>query len=359
MNETSDKFPIADLAFDVITNTDKAAAVDRLYAYFEEHGVAGVAAMVSADNDLRHPYNWRVLDSLYIRSRKALMENITWAYGPSKILFTFNIYRNGLRQYPIVGKTFVDFGCGALHPYNISTLFYLNGARRCYAIDMASIEDTTSAARSLHELLIDCLSEPTKWLLSGSDKRSFVQRILQFDMEALSKGDLEAGVGQAPIEHHVDRIENILTKPKSIDVMVSATVVEHIHDLEDVARHWHRIMSNDSVSYHNVDYTDHRIHVDPTKNYWSFMVEGDDIPDDGDINKLRNSEVTKIFRDVGFNVDLDPLLVQPPPPEVLNNLAPRYRGLSKHDLEMVSAGFRMTKNGKPVNSVKNIFRRRR
>jgi hypothetical protein len=223
----------------------------------------------------------------------------------------------------------------------MSTLFWLNGAGRCIAIDMAGLQDQSAAASSLGQLLHDCRNDVPKWLMPGSSPEIFLDRLAQLDTSHLEAGRLYQCVSRAPLVHIVGRIEEALRESGSVDIVVSATVLEHVADLSGVVSHFKKLLSRDGAMYHNIDYSDHGVHVDSSLNYWSFMTEGHEVPDikdGGDINKLRNSEVEKIFRDAGFALDMDPLFRQTPPEQVVHSLLPQYRRQSKDDLELVSTG---------------------
>lgn len=247
---------------------------------------------------------------------------------PDKTHFTFAFYRDGLRGFDVRGKTVLDFGAGALHPLDMSLIFWLNGAERCIGLDQRPIENPAAAIKSHVALIQDCRRNHTRWLLPNTDLSAFKDRLARVD--------------EAAIEHMVGDVASL--PPYSVDVVVSATVLEHVADLDGLAMTFRRLLKPGGVMYHNVDYTDHGVHVDPSLNYWSFMTEGHEVPDikdGGDINKLRNSEVETIFRGAGFTLECDRLFVLEPPPEVWANLLPQYRHVSGDDMRIVSSGLHM------------------
>ncbi len=265
---------------------------------------------------------------------------------PTATYSALNFYRRGLRGFSVLGKTVLDFGCGAVHPFDMSTVFWLNGAASCLAIDMRGLESERVAANTLADHIDEFRAAPDRWLIPGSSMGTFLQRLDGFDVNALRAGRLYGAIGSAALTHLIGRVQNAIAAPGSIDIVVSNTVIEHVADLGDVARHLRTLLSRDGVMYHIVDYTDHGIHGDPKLNYWSFMTEGHEVPDiaaGGDMNKLRNSEVEAIFREAGLIVSMDPLIRQTPPDSVLYNLLPKYQTMSPDDLELVTTGLRLTR----------------
>jgi hypothetical protein len=244
--------------------------------------------------------------------------------------FTFDLYRNGLRGFRANGKTFLDFGCGALRPLEISTVFWLNGAARCIAVDQKPALNPEASEESLSALMDACHADPKRWLLPGSSETLFRERVA-------------AGLNNARIKHVIGDVEATITAKGSVDAIVSSTVLEHVAKsrIRRLFRHFRFVLSSRGVMYHNVDYTDHGIHADPTLNYWSFMTDGHAIPEieaGGDINKLRDSAMNQLFRDCGFRIEVDPLFCLSPPAHVLSALTREYRDISQRDLEWISTG---------------------
>lgn len=257
----------------------------------------------------------------------------------------FAFYRRGMRGRQLNGKTVMDFGCGAICPFDMSSLFWLNGAARCVAVDMAGVANLPAAARSLFDLLTACKADPAPFLWTGVDASDFLRRIDAFDLDRLGAGEFYRGIKDATLVHAIGRIEHLPFARASFDMVFSNTVIEHVMNLPSVAARFAFLLSPYGAMYHVVDYTDHGIHIDPALNYWSFLTEGHEIPDiedGGDMNKLRNSEVEAIFRAGGFNVQMDPLIRQTPPAEVVQTLLPQYRAMSKDDLELVTTGLLLT-----------------
>lgn len=259
---------------------------------------------------------------------------------PDRTAYTLGLYRTGLRNTSLRGKTTIDLGCGELRPLELSALFYLNGANLCIAVDQAPTTDEHASAVSLAAILDRCKASTQDWLWGDQTVFGFRQRMRKFDLEALRAGDLGRGVSATPLIHAVGDVCNLLT---GADVVVSSTVLEHISraDLTRILAHFRRVLKPGGVMYHNVDYTDHGVHADPTLNYWSFMTEGHavaDIEDGGNINKLRNSQVNAMFEEAGFEIEVDPLLRITPPDHVLETLTEEWRELSIDDMELVSTG---------------------
>lgn len=95
-----------------------------------------------------------------------------------------------------------------------------------------------------------------------------------------------------------------------VDLVLSNSVLEHVHDLSEVARELDRITTRPSVQYHTVDFSDHDDKEDPFRRLYPYhpdelrrLFARRGLP----INLLRASDIESVFRE-RFEVERTVLL---------------------------------------------------
>jgi glycosyltransferase involved in cell wall biosynthesis len=263
--------------------------------------VCGPTPASTGSTTEEHPSSWTELDQVYTTSRRKLSGNAAWRYGPKRV---WEVAREAFEALsavtPLEGKVFCDLGCGEHHPFGTSTVMLLNGAHATIAIDKVRA-DTRRGAEALFDLLMDCLIDPEAWHWSKLAREDFISKIHQFDLKALKSGNLEKGIAGVAIEHRVEDILKMATTEK-IDLMSSRAALEHFWDFKTAMNKLFAMMSHGGIAFHNIDLTDHRAYVDPSRfHWWSFLAEDDDWSD-GLCNRLRASEIRKILETAGFSI---------------------------------------------------------
>lgn len=285
-----------------------------------------------------HSQAWYQMEDLFTISRRFLRERPdSWRQGPGRILSVAPRAYECYRQHtPILGKTYLDLGCGRFHPFGMATYFYLNGLEKGYCIDPAEA-DKPRASEALYDLLCDALARPELWKQNEVSWEEYFSRIRSFDLYALREGDLDKGLGDAPLEHHVTdaAVPGMLPEGK-IDLVSSRSVLEHCLDLDSVLRQMYSIMSPGGIGFHEIDLVDHRVYSDPERyHYWSFLTEGNLGEEDKLCNLLRSCQILDIVNEIGFEV-----LEQSPgrvdlPAGLRAQLRPEYQQFSDEELQVI------------------------
>src|SRR5690606_20639334 len=79
--------------------------------------------------------SWQKVDALYDQCRLKLRTEPRWRYGSTRIHSTAGEWLGALQRHGgIAEKCYLDLGCGSHHPFGVSTVMYLNGASRAYAV---------------------------------------------------------------------------------------------------------------------------------------------------------------------------------------------------------------------------------
>ena len=327
--------PIEMIALDMILKEQKEQSLSKLYDILNSDSYEDILRYFNESVWYTFPFNWATLDNLHRLTRQALWKHDFWWYGPNKVLEYISVYKPHLKFANFLEAVVVDFGCGTWSPLGASAVFYLNGARSAFAIDVEPCGDTALAADALCELLLECIADPEEWHFSSIGRKDFIRRILSFDLKKLRDGDLHGGIANTGLRHMVGDIREVLTEGEGVDIIVSNTVLEHIEELKEISVFFHKILSGTGTMIHNVDFTDHRVYSDSSKNKWSFMTidGGDSIG----INKLRYSDIEKIFADAGFKVVDSHKVIEMPDEEVRKKFRPEYSNLSDEDISTTFA----------------------
>jgi SAM-dependent methyltransferase len=208
----------------------------------------------------------------------------------------------------------LDFGCGAASPFAVAAVFCLNGAEDVVCCDLRPAGSELLANHNVADILADCAGSPHDWLLGDSHPNDLRDRI---------GGYFRHG---APIHHHVGDVSAL---PGRFDLIVSHAVMEHVERPAKIWRDLTALLAPGGVMCHVIDYTDHRVHDDSSKHYWSHLLDGHLV----DINGVRSEEMAQLAKSAGLKIlSHVPLLVQKPPAEVYR-AAPHIT-----DLEIITSG---------------------
>ena len=125
----------------------------------------------------------------------------------------------------------------------------------------------------------------------------------------------------------------------SIDCAVSVETLEHIpkSDIAAILKELRRIMRPDGLVLMQIDYGDHFKGFDPSISSFNFLTysEEDWAPFQSRfqyVNRLRHSEYLELFREAGFELLSDQPDRRPPERQILERLAPCFKGFSEEDL---------------------------
>ncbi len=289
------------------------------------------------------PNDWQTLDPVYARSRRKLHDDRAWRYGYSRVR---EVAKEGYDQLAahtsIPGKTYCDLGCGTFHPYSISAIMYLNGAKATIALDGQGCMDKPRAAEALVDLLYECIVNPEDWHWSSISRDVFLHRARAFNLKALRQGDLEGGIAGLPLSHLVTDIHNPSLPPNSIDIMSSRAVLEHFLQFDVAIKSLWTLMSKGGVAFHCIDIVDHRAYVDKRFHYWSFLAEEEPWAD-GLCNRLRGCEVKPILEQAGFVINRYEPIRGKMPEGFLNQVTGRFATMSEAELSTTTINCVITK----------------
>lgn len=281
--------------------------------------------------------NWRILDPIYAYSHRQLRDISSWRYGTVHVYDSARWAFDHIEKYAqLRDSNYCDLGCGKHHPYGTSTVLYLNGAARCIATDILSVENTQRSAEALYELLLDCLASPDKWLWTDISKDQYLQRIYQFDLDALKNGNLQLGVKNVPIKHIISNINHPSSELKEIDIMSSRAVLEHFLEFEIALKNLYDCMNPGGIAYHFIDLVDHGVYSPSSKShFWSFL-EVDEW--NGHTNRLRAHEIHDIILSVGFDILEFKAEMAPLPNNLREKLKGKFREMTNEQLEIIRVG---------------------
>lgn len=327
--------PIEMIALDIILGEQKEKSLRRLYDILTSHSYDDILQYFNESPWYIFPTNWATLDNLRRKTHQELLNHPFWWYGPNHVLSYISIYGPHFKFINLVDSRIVDFGCGVWSPLGASAIFYINGARTAIAIDLEPCINPERSAYALCELLLECIADPEKWHFSSIDRKDFIKRVLSFDLKKLRAGDLNGGIANTGVQHLVGDIQELLTEEECVDIIFSNTVLEHIDDMKILVTCFYKILSGNGMMIHNIDFTDHRVNSDPSKNKWSFMTNagGDSVG----INKLRYSDIERIFVNAGFKMVDSHKVIEKPSEEVRKSFKAEYSNLSDDDISTTFA----------------------
>lgn len=245
--------------------------------------------------------HWTKVDNLFTALRREVRSRRDWRHGPNRVHEVASESFNAVRPHAtMVGQRFCDLGCGVFHPYGVSAVMFLNGARSTLGLDLHG-SDARRAAEALADLLLECLAFPDRWHWSETPRDEFIARVRQFDLAALMDGKLEKGLAGLPLANCITDIHSPMLAEGSIDVMTSRAVLEHFLDFGRAVERFYALLSPGGVAFHHIDIVDHRAYEGPQHHFWSFLAE-DEAWTDGVVNRLRSCEIRPHFERVGFEV---------------------------------------------------------
>ncbi len=283
------------------------------------------------------------LDHVFSFSRRILQRDRFWRYGSHYVRDTAReSTRTIIAHGTLVDKRFCDLGCGALNPFAISAVMYLNGVRSCIALDIAET-DRIRASEGLYDLLAQVLCYPDEWHWSMLPREQFLDRVRHFQRKALEDGDLAAGLEGVPIRHVVTDIHDPALEDNSVDVMSSRAVLEHFLNFSVAAQRLHTLMAPGGIAFHLVDRADHRSYTEPEKYHaWSMLAE-DQSWSDGLVNRLRACELRQELEAAGIKVLSQENEEWEVPPGFRGKLKGRFRSTPDAELSIVRVKFVLQK----------------
>jgi SAM-dependent methyltransferase len=206
-----------------------------------------------------------------------------------------------LTQAKIKDLTALDFGCGIYSPLVVSILMFANGFKRAIALDPfdfrvdyakeTTLEIIKKAFSSPQDFIFtDITPEAFKARLATLDFSNLEQKLSQLNRNEITKIDLN---GVELVHSQSTIAEN------SVDLIFSNSVLEHLPDLASSLQWWQRVLTQQGIACHTVDFADHRYYHDRLNNH-PFQKYFDGILKD--INGLTPTEMEFEFITQKFSV---------------------------------------------------------
>jgi SAM-dependent methyltransferase len=272
-------------------------------------------------------------EGLLTRSRRVLRETsgIRWRYGPERVKEVSREVWRAFEPYgSIVGKTYLDLGCGSEHPYGTSSIMFLNGAAQTIALDKKDTHKVR-AAEALYDLIADCAVDPDGWHFSNIHRQQFLQNVHRFNAAGLRKGCLDIGLANVPLRHEVCDFVSSNLMDHSIDLVSSRSVLQYFPDFPRALSELKRIMAPGGIAYHHIDLTDCRVYGSPEEYHpWSFLTE--EAWPEWKQNRFRHSEIRTCFLKAGFEILRFEGREEKMPERIRKNLKGKFREITDEDL---------------------------
>lgn len=311
--------------------TFDAAALKEALAADSKRFVREVLAPYMAD------VPWDFADHVWREAHNRLSKDLLWRHNPERAKGLYKRYRGSVDS--IAGKRILDFGCGKSNPLALSSLFYVNGAAETFAVDLSPANEKASG-ESLFMLFRNALALPDGYKDEDVDWATFASRVHEFNLDALSRGDFQNGIGEAKCRYHVIGHEQYAGVMSDIDYVYSQSVLEHVFGLGDVLKSLRGVMKKGGIMAHQVDFHDHRrryLGMDGI-NPWLFLTEDTEFARTH-CNRIRYTEMSEIIEQSGFKIVVGKRSRRPFPPELREQLLPQFKDLSDIDLETLMAHF--------------------
>lgn len=230
------------------------------------------------------------------------------------------------------GLHVLEIGPG--HSLGVGTLLCAAGVERYYGVDLTPLATTRS---DFYRAVRDELDRVPLWGGDGSARRSFLEH---WD-RVIDLSEDEARWSPALTYLAPQDAADLPLPDDSLDVVFSCSVLEHVSDLDAVLREQRRVLKPGGSCFHQVDFRDHRL-GSSSRDFlqvpdWESTIGPADYT-----NRLRLSEVLAAVDRAGLTLDPDRLApgpVEPLAPGERERLTPRFRRMSRTDLETLGLCF--------------------
>ncbi len=240
--------------------------------------------------------------------------------------YAYDTFRHHFNKFEFSGKrknfTVLELGPG--DSLFSALIAYAHGATSSYLVDIGRFakNDLKSYIRMIEYL---------------KDQDSALDIPNRFD-------SVEGLLAFCHARYEINGLESIRNIPnETIDFIWSQAVLEHVRfgDFEKMMRELRRILKSDGVCSHVVDLKDHLSGALNNLRFNRKLWESDFMTRSGFYtNRLRYSEMLKIFSNSGFSVQVDNVQRYPLLPTPRSAMAEEFRNLP--DEELLIAGFEIT-----------------
>ena len=339
------RYKLEDAVLNLFIESNKEPVIKELLECLEltcEDYSKSVSELEKNPN-LRSPKNFRSFSYLEYQIKRNLNANAEYVFN--KLLNSTKKFCSLFDEQEIRGSSILDLGCGKYDPLLQSMVLYVNGAAEVTAIDIEDCVDYKKASFYMLELLKEMLIDPLRWNILGLSDIEFKLRCEKFDVAALKAGNLKKAIQGTGIKYIVGDAR-VCLHPKSMDLIFSFSVLEHIERLE--FRSFIKFL-NDSLKSNGkivsqIDFTDHRQHIS-RYNCWSFMCKEEiKILDEkyayfyehNTINQLRASQVQEILEESGFEIKQWMRQTLKVPEDIYAKFKEEYKKMKQEDLETIA-----------------------
>ncbi len=247
----------------------------------------------------------------------------------------------------IQGKTIVELGCGNLNPLSSLMVCVMLGATAAIGIDLDEPQDPKLAAIAMARSAAWMLQDPAS--IVGPDHPSREEMLFNLrgiDLAALANGDL-SGIHNSPLQLLQESVHNLSIPDQTVDLVYSASVLEHIPDVDQAIVQINRILKTGGFSVHAIDGFDHRFYIDQAEPLDFLSI---DSPDKIVFwcNRVRPLQFIPLFEAAGFQVlDVAPSDTMDPAMIERDRLAPAFRDLPDDVLSVLRAKITVQKRTTP------------
>jgi SAM-dependent methyltransferase len=285
-----------------------------------------------------------LIETLRLACERSLDADMNRLFHPVKTEQTLAFYRQIQNFASLENKVALDFGCGVHESFAISIILWANGASHTIAIDDEAIQFPERTARFLYDWIMACMANPHKYLWPGVRKEQYLTRLSMLGLEYLKKGQLEHIFSVFPLHYLTGSGALDAISDGKVNYVFSQSVFEHLPDPGLTLQKLHKKMAPDGIVCTAIDYKDHRHYVTGASP-WEYLIDDGDFKP-GYINKIRHSEMMRIFRENGFVVISEAVVRDEPPVALHAELNEKYAALSKDDIES-TAGYLVFRRGIP------------
>ncbi|MBW4654574.1 MAG: methyltransferase domain-containing protein [Kaiparowitsia implicata GSE-PSE-MK54-09C] len=247
----------------------------------------------------------------------------------------------------IRGKTIVELGCGNLNPLSSLMVCVMLGATTAIGIDLDTPQDPKLAAIAMARSAAWMLQDPDS--IVGPDHPSREEMLFNLrgiDLAALANGDL-SGIHNSPLQFLQESVHNLSIPDQTVDLVHSASVLEHIPDVDQAIVQINRILKPGGFSVHAIDGFDHRFYIDLAEPLDFLSIDSPNKIVIG-CNRVRPLQFISLFEAAGFQVlEVDPTDTIDSATIQRDRLAPAFRDLPDDVLSVLRAKITVQKRTPP------------
>lgn len=252
------------------------------------------------------PHRWRMI---FNEIRALTAKDVDWTTGP----------------------VFLNFGAGDLNPMGLPLLAVLAGASQGIALEPGALRDELTTV-TLQETLWDVVRDPAAYGLTAADLGRLRSAL---NADGLWRGDpLPIVLSKGCLTLSRAAGEKVGFTPRSIDVVYSRSVLEHVIEIEAAMAELVRALRPGGVMFHDIGLDAH----DSRDQIGFYYVERDRAANSySDLNLWRLSDFVVLFERLGCKVEI--VRTETVPQERIDRtrLIPRFVRYSDQDLQAIGA----------------------